>query len=91
MTSTTMRILIRGAIAAGALSIATAGGARPGGEPIYDYTYYDDAAHTTQVGHWAGACYSFGAGVVQYPEGQVTAYYDRERVGWCENGMATWE
>lgn len=64
--------------------------ARPGREPIYNYHYFSDASHTNEVGFWGGACYSFGAGVEQYPTGQVTSYYELEQTGWCENGMTTW-
>ncbi len=87
---TMMRMACRVALAMGALSIGSAVGARPGADPIYDYYYYSDAAHTAQVGYQAGACYNFGAGVDPNVQGQVTAYYERVQTGWCDHGIATW-
>jgi len=85
------RLGLGATIAAATLTIAGAGDAKPGGaQPIYNYTYYNDATHTgVPVGRQNGACYSFGAGVDPHVFGQATPYYETEQVGWCQGGIAT--
>ena len=56
-------------------------------EPLYDYIYYSDATKTVQVGSWTGVCYNGWAGVAEFPDGTVTAYFDKIRTGTClDNG-----
>ncbi|SPU54432.1 Uncharacterised protein [Brevundimonas vesicularis] len=61
-------------------------------QPLYDYVYYSDATKTVVVGSWSGVCYSGYAGVTQYPDGQVTAHYDKILVGSCtDDGGTIWQ
>ena len=78
-------------IAGAAVLAATPAGARPGANgPLYDYYYYDDAAHTTQVGYEGGVCYSFGPGVGPM-QGHGSAYYEVVLVGECRNGQTIYQ
>ncbi|QTC87167.1 hypothetical protein [Brevundimonas pondensis] len=52
-------------------------------EPLYDYIYYSDATKTVQVGSWTGVCYNGWAGVTEFPDGTVTAHFDKVRTGTC--------
>ena len=71
----------------GALSAAAPAAALS--EPLYDYIYYSDATKTSVVGTWSGVCYNGYAGVAQYPDGQVTPYYDKIIVGQCTGDGGT--
>ncbi len=68
-------------------ALSTAALATPWSEPLYDYIYYSDATKTVQVGSWTGVCYNGWAGVTEFPDGTVTAHFDKVRTGTClDNG-----
>ncbi|MDB5677108.1 hypothetical protein [Sphingomonas bacterium] len=58
-----------------------------GPEPIYDIYYYDDASHTTLVGHDHQVCYYFGIGYDQPTDGTWTQYSDYVQYGTCDHGV----
>ncbi|HEX4695731.1 hypothetical protein [Sphingomonas sp.] len=56
-------------------------------EPIYDIYYYDDAAHSNQVGHDRQVCYYFGIGYDQPTEGTWTQYSEYVQYATCDHGV----
>lgn len=88
-----IRLKLLSAVAASAAVFvgAAAGPAVALSEPLYSYLYYSDATLTEQVGSWQGVCYNGYAGVTQYPDGQVTQYEVRVRIGTCTGDGAIFE
>lgn len=89
----TIRLKLLSAVAASAAVFvgAAAGPAVALSEPLYSYIYYSDATRTVQVGSWQGVCYNGWAGVTQFPDGQVTQYEERVRIGTCTDGGTIYE
>ena len=89
-SSLRLSLIAAGSVAIAALT-ATAPSAQivgPGRVALYDVVYYSDASKTVEVGRNQGVCYGgmgspIWAGGSQYTDGQQTAYYSQEHVGWC--------
>jgi hypothetical protein len=86
--------MLRALRIAGVAAIVTASFAAPaasargfGDEPLYSYTWYSDASHTTQVGYAWGVCYPGYVGISPV-QGAITAYEEKIQVGVCRNGEA---
>lgn len=60
--------------------------AQEDGDLMYERYYYDDAAHTTQVGYERDRCtrYGVGGGPTQ---GIETPYFDSNPIAICRNGQ----
>lgn len=56
-------------------------------EPIYDIYYYDDAAHTNQVGYDHQVCFYFGISYDQPTQGTWTQYSEYVQYGTCDRGV----
>ena len=84
------RLKIYSMIAATLLVSASQAGAQPPGAPAYRMTFYNNAAHQTQVGTrvpW-GCNYDelTGDSVNYHQFGSSSSYHDEELVGYCFEG-----
>jgi hypothetical protein len=84
------RMKIYAMAAATLLVSASQAGAQPDGAPAYRMTFYNNAAHQTQVGTrvpWGCDYDEFTGDVVNYRQfGSSSPYHDEELVGYCSGG-----
>jgi len=58
------------------------------GDPVYNYYYYNNQAHSQQVGFARGTCTWYGVGA-DLEWGTYSSYPETELVGYCTDGV--WE
>lgn len=56
---------------------------------VHQYTYYSDASKTIVVGNAFGYCNSNDEEFLNFT-GQQTSNFDKEAVGYCDNGMTVY-